>query len=142
MKELHSACMNGKYFAKLIKPKFPEALEETINPRAKCILQDGDLAQNSRKASHSFTSTGAKVFKIPARSPDLNPIENVFHLIRRKLVCEARVNHIVKENIEEFSNRVENILLSYTADKIDKIIDTMSKRLNMILKVCRQRIKY
>ena len=61
--------MNGKYFSKMIKPKFPEALEETINPRAKRILQDADPAQNSRKTSRAFTSIGAKVFKIPARSP-------------------------------------------------------------------------
>jgi transposase len=32
---------------------------------------------------------GGKKFAIPPRSPDLNPIENIFHLVRRQLRYEA-----------------------------------------------------
>ena len=34
---------------------------------------------------------GCRLFKIPARSPVLNPMENVFHLICKKLREDAEV---------------------------------------------------
>ena len=76
----------GPYFAKMIRRKFPNALRKTNNPQAKRILQDGDPTQNSKKAMKAFKRIGASVFNIPARSPDLNPIENLFNMVRRKLL--------------------------------------------------------
>ena len=32
---------------------------------------------------------GCRMFAIPPRSPDINPIENIFHLVRRQLQDDA-----------------------------------------------------
>ena len=35
----------------------------------------------------------------PPRSPDINPIENMFHLIRRQLTEDALQHNIIKETL-------------------------------------------
>ena len=68
------------------------------------------------------------MFKTPPRSPDLNPMENVFNLVVQKLNNEAIEKDIADE--------------TFPVKVIDKIISTMEKRINMALKVKGQRIKY
>ena len=43
------------------------------------FVQDGDPSQNSKAAKTALSKIGAVQFSIPPRSPDLNPIENVFN---------------------------------------------------------------
>ena len=38
--------------------------------------------------------------------PDFNPVENMFHLLRKKLHEDAREHEIKQETYKEFSNRV------------------------------------
>ena len=47
------------------------------------------------------------VFSIPPRSPDLNPIENFFNLISKKLNDDALENMITSEGYDQFSERVK-----------------------------------
>ena len=53
---------------------------------------------------------GAKKFSIPARSPDLNPIENLSNYVRTKLYEESLNRNITFENFEEYSARVKKKL--------------------------------
>ena len=80
--------------------------------------------------------------KIPPRSPDLNPAENFFHLIKRELKKQAIEYQITSETIDEFKARVMNLMENFPSEKIDKIIDTMDKRIGLILKNNGRRIKY
>ena len=134
--------MNGKSFAKLVCDHFPLAFSISINPKSKRLLQDGCPVQNSKKAKRAFDRIGAHLFCIPARSPDINPIENLFHLVGRKLKQQALVKKITSETYEEFSLRVKNTLLEYPSGEIDKIIESMDKRISDIIKAKGHRIKY
>ena len=134
--------MNGKYYASIVRRTFPAAFKKTMSPKAKRVLIDGDPSQNSKKALQAIRRIGARPFKIPARSPDLNPIENLFHLARNKLHRQARTRKITNESKEEFVLRVSNTLQSFNPEIIDKIIESMPKRINMIIKRRGHRIKY
>ena len=81
--------LNGKFFADFIKREFPKCFANSPNPTGKIFLQDGDPSQNSKAAMAALKKIGGKKFAIPPRSPDLNPIENIFHLVRRQLRYEA-----------------------------------------------------
>ncbi len=48
----------------------------------------------------------AKFLKTPARSPDLNPIENTFHLVKKSLDNQALANNITSGTFIEFSAHV------------------------------------
>ena len=134
--------MNGSYYASLVRKTFPRALKKTMSPKAKRILIDGDPSQNSNKARIAIRRIGGRTFSIPPRSPDLNPIENLFHLVRKELQKDARSNQITKESKVEFAARVSEKLASFSVDKIDKIIETMPKRIDLIIKGRGKRLKY
>ena len=51
-------------------------------------------------------------------------------------------NQITNKSFEEFSKRVKRIMKEYSIKKIDRIIDSMEKRITMILKAKGNRIKY
>ena len=88
-----------------------------------------------------FENMGSKVFSIPLRSPDLNPIENFFHSVSVKINEESLNKIITHETFQELSERVKSIIVNYPTLKINKIIDSIDKRINMIIQHKGQRIK-
>ena len=59
-----------------------------------------------RKVQDAIAAVDARKFAIPARSPDLNPIENVFHNVKRQLQDDALSKRITKEPYSQFCARV------------------------------------
>ena len=97
-------------FADFIHKHFKEVFEKSNNPKDKLFLQDGDPLQNSRKANNAIYKVGAKKLSIPARSPDMNPIENVCNFGRTELLEEPLNRNRTVENFEEYSGQIVNIL--------------------------------
>lgn len=58
----------------------------------KLFLRDGDPCQNSAPEGKAMKEIGTAMFLILPRSPDINPIENFFHLIDKKLSGSIIVN--------------------------------------------------
>ena len=73
--------MSGTYFASFIHKHSDSLFKRSINPKSKLFIQDGDPSQNSKAARVKLEACGAKLIKIPPRSPDINPIENFFNLV-------------------------------------------------------------
>jgi hypothetical protein len=140
--EQYHGAINGAKFADLIRSVFPDLFKRCANPKGRLFLQDGDPSQNSRKARNAIDAVGGRLFHIPARSPDLNPIENVFNNIKVQLRKQALEQKIRKENFEQFSERCRKTLLEYSTAVIDRTIDSMPKRIDMVVKKKGQRIKY
>ena len=72
----------GRNYKEFVKEHFPNTLERTTNLDNKLILQDGCPVQKSKQLQMAYDNIGCKIFSIPARSIDLNLIENVFNLVR------------------------------------------------------------
>jgi hypothetical protein len=86
----------------------------------------------------AMKSVRAKLMSIPARSPDLNPIENLFHLIKRQLNNDAIVRDIKRENFQEFSTQVKSTIHNFD----NKVIESMSNRIEMVVNRKGSRIRY
>lgn len=140
--EPYSGSINSNKMVDIVDRAFPLAFRKSNSPRGRRVLMDGCPRQNSVKAFKAYDRVHAKMFRIPPRSPDLNPAENFFNLIKRELKKQAIQQQITKETMEEFKTRVKNLMENYPCDKIDKIIDTMDKRIDLILKNKGRRIKY
>ena len=98
--------------------------------------------QNSAAARNAIYEVNGKIFKIPPRSPDLNPIENLFHNITRKLRRDALTNNITKETREEFAERVQRTMREYDTGAIDKLIESMPGRIDAVYKGRGKKLKY
>lgn len=139
---------NGASMANMVNRHFERSLELGVWGETKhlgvrpWILTDGCPVQNSAIARKALERLGAKYFCIPSRSPDLNPIENLFNLVKRQLRADAQRLRITKESMEEFALRVKNTLLNFPSATIDKLIDSMPKRVDMVIKSQGQRIRY
>ena len=73
---------------------------------------------------------------------DLNCIENLIHLLNKKLQTDTIDNNIEKETFEEFSEKEENTMRNFNVETIDKIMGTMAKRVTEVIKNKGPRIKY
>ena len=82
-------------FASMFK-KYPK-------PKGKLFLQDGNPSQNSCKVRSGWDKRRAQKFLILARSPDLNPIEDIFHIVKNKLCQDFLEMKIEREDFGEFS---------------------------------------
>ena len=70
------------------------------------------------------------------------PIENVFHFVKSELRTEAFEKNINYEIFEQFFARVKHTLENTPTKYIDKTIESISKRMLMVIKSKGQRIKY
>ena len=134
--------LNGEFFASYIHNRFPSHFQASTNPRAMRFLQDRDPSQNSTKAQRALQDVGTLLFRIPARSPDLNPIENIFTIVSAKLERDALRKQITHETFEQFSDRVEKTLCNIDLKLIDCTIESMNKRIELIIKKRGCRLKY
>ena len=71
------------------------------------FLQDGDPSQNSTKAQRALQNVRALLFRIPARSPHLSSIENIFNILSAKLERDALRKQTTHETFEQLSDIVE-----------------------------------
>lgn len=140
--EQYQGTITGKKMKAIVENHFPEAFKKSCSPTVKRFLTDGCPRQNCKMALKAYRDVGAKVCRIPPRSPDMNPIENFFHLVVRKLDLQAIQGNITRETKEEFAERVKSTMLNFPPNQIDKIIRSMSKRVNLIIKNNGKRIKY
>ena len=120
-------------FANITRKTFPDALAQSVNAKNKSILQDGDPSQNSKVAQNAFDAIGCKIFSILERSADLNPIENMFNIVRRQLKEQAVAQKITRETFEKFSARIVETLKNFPIEIVEKTFDSIPKRTKMII---------
>ena len=133
--------LTGKSFAEFVLDQFPQTYQRAMKPTKK-FLQDGDPRQNSKAAQNSMASINCEMFSIPPRSPDFNPVENIFHLVRKQLHRDAREQEIKQETYKDFSNRVKSTIENFPVDIIDKTIESLPKRLIHAIESKGERTKY
>lgn len=134
--------INGQMFADFICEHFPATFEKSVNPTGMLFLQDGDPSQNSKKAKLAMSDVGATKFSIPARSTDMNPIENLFNHVKATLHKHAIEKRITFEDAQQYAARVKSTLEKTDILYVNKTIETMEGRISSIVQVGGKRIKY
>ena len=94
--------LTGAYFADFIRQHFHESFVNSAKLHGKPFLQNGNPRQNSMVAKRALDDVSARLFSIPPRSPDINPVENFFNLMQSKLHGEALDQNITQETFHQF----------------------------------------
>ena len=136
--------MSGRCFSDLIRRKFLTMFRRVgkTRRRQKIFVMDNCPSQTSVMALGALRELGIELKRIPPRSPDLNPIENFFNVVKRKLREEALNKSIRRETFDAFVIRVKSTLLQISTDYINNTIGSMPKRIKEIICSKGRRIKY
>ena len=137
--------MDGSYFARFVQTTMERSLGDTAMQKEReslIFVMDNDPSQNSRVAKRALEDIGAELQAIPPRSPDLNPIENVFHNVRRILRQQALDERIERKSFAAFKNRIFGVLANFDTSIINRTIETMNDRLKLIIESGGCRTKY
>ena len=124
--------LNGKSFAQFITTYFNDIFFRS-GKNVKRWLQDGDPSQNSALAKNAMKDMDAELFSIPPRSPELNPIENVFSFVKKELRDQVLENNIERESFQQFSLRVKATLYATKTSMVNSIISSYHNRLVKVI---------
>ena len=120
--------INSDHYIKLLKfcavPSFKH-----LHPNGNCVFQqDNASCHTSKKVKKWFEATNIEVMPWPGNSPDANPIDNVWEYI------EANIADIHFRNVDGSYEAIKKVWLDISGDYIKKLIDSMKRRIQAIIK--------
>ena len=110
--------------------------------RRKGVLTKKDPTKRIKFAKKALKDAKFTLFPIPPRSPELNPIENVFALVKKNLMKQVIDCRIERESFDEFSSRVKSTLYSTSTEHINNMIDSYGERLRKLISKKGCKIEY
>jgi transposase len=116
-----------------------EIIRENYIPHAKKgfrLLQDNDPKHASKKTTQWLHDHNVKIISIPSYSPDLNPIENLWSVIKRRVEKQSPTNleQLKKCLLDEWT-KVEKPLLK-------NLVNSMKKRCEAVIEAKGCRTKF
>ncbi len=123
---------------------YQEVLEHFMLPAADQLYGDADFifqqdlapAHSAKATSTWFKDHGIPVLNWPANSPDLNPIENLWGIVKRKMQY-ARPN-----NAEELKATIRATWALITPEQCHRLIDSMPRRIAAVIQAKGAPTKY
>ncbi len=114
---------------------YQEILEHFMLPFADQLFKDADLVfQQDLVPAHTAKSTklwlnehGVGVLDWPANSPDLNPIENIWGIVKRKMRNKR------PKNADELKATVKETWASIPPQQCHKLITSMPRRIETVI---------
>jgi hypothetical protein len=96
--------MDAELYARILDDKFLQTLDYFgLDTKEIVFQQDNDSKHTSKTASQWFKNHGIKVLSWPSQSPDLNPMEHLWHYLKQQLAAyetEPVSIHQLWEHIE------------------------------------------
>ena len=92
---------------------------------SKIFVVDNDSLQTSAKTRAVLEQLCITMQKIPSRSPDLNPIENMFHEVKTMTKLATKQNNVQHQALNEFVSFVKFAIWATSKSYIDKTILNM-----------------
>lgn len=133
--------LNGEKISEFVKHNF-NGIFAASRKQSRLWLQDGDPSQNSKKAKIAFQCVDAQLLPIPPRSPDCNPIENIFKQVKGELNEQAIKENIEIESYADFQKRVIKTLLQFPVENINTVINSMGRRMQLLIESKGNRLRY
>lgn len=98
--------------------------------------QDNARPHVSRSTKDYFAKRGVNVLNWPANSPDLNPIENIWGIMK------ARLDKTRKKSITEWTDQLKKLWENLDHELLRSLIESMPRRLKMVIESKGEVIKY
>ncbi|CAF1375186.1 unnamed protein product [Rotaria sordida] len=127
---MYSGNVNGPAYIKIIEEALPMFIENTFDPTNKewAFMQDNAPPHKSAYSMKWFKDNNINIFKWPATSPDLNPIENIWDHIDKEL------QKMKPTNVTQLQEMIQDIWLGVTPMYCQKLVNSMPNRIKQCIK--------
>ena len=123
--------MDAELYEEILEDHVFKTLEYYgMNPDDFIFQQDNDPKHTSKKAKKWFEDNNVTVLDWPPQSPDLNPIEHLWHILKMRLATYERHT----KSIQELWERVEVEWEKIPKEECVKLIQSMPRRVAAVLK--------
>lgn len=117
-------------------PKYQEILTHSLLPsidklfpNGECIFQqDGASSHTAKSTKKWFGDNSINVLSHPSSSPDLNPIESVWHKMKQNLR-----NH-PQRTIAQLRHKLQEIWDNFSPTECEKLVSSMPSRVEAVIK--------
>lgn len=82
--------MDAELYVKILKDGLLPSAQRLYPGGSYLFMQDNDPKHTSKKAREFFENNGVVWWKTPPESPDLNPIENLWHELKEYIRREVK----------------------------------------------------
>jgi transposase len=123
-----NAVDTGEYQSLMIHSRLVEDMNERCGPHAWYFMQKGASVHTAKSTTDYLQSVRLVLPGWPPNSPDLNPIEMIWALLK----VRVKVHHPqTKEELQEMITRAWDEL---DQDLLDKIVSSFGKRVQLLIK--------
>ena len=130
--------LNSDGYIELLEEHYEASLEKMGGIDRPIFQQDSAPCHTSKKVMAYFEEKGINVMSWPAQSPDLNPIENLWAIMKAKL---RKVDCTSKAKLHEaIANLWEND--SDIVNSCQKLVGSMPARIQQVIKNRGGHIRY
>ncbi|KAJ1308287.1 hypothetical protein OPQ81_004001 [Rhizoctonia solani] len=123
--------LNKELYVEILDDEFKQTLEYYgLDMEEVIFMQDNASAHKAKIVQDWFQEHGLEVFEWPANSPDLNPIENLWELIKRELYSYDTP----ASGMLELWTRVQEVWDKVTTQQCQDLIESMPRRIQACIK--------
>ena len=131
--------LDSELYCRIIEDELPRTIEKYRMDQGDVIFQhDNDPKHTARRTVKWLQDHQLKVLQWPAQSPDLNPIEHLWDLVKRKLAKHEDI----PRGVNEFWQRIEREWETITTAECLKLVESMPNRVAAVLKAKGGHTKY
>jgi len=119
--------MNADKYINVLQNNLIPQIEQMHLNNIECLFQqDGAACHTAKKVKDWMLEHNIQVLKWTSSSPDLSPIETLWHIMKKKLRSNPA------RTVPELRTRLQEIWNSFTPDDCQTLVDTMSRRIEAV----------
>jgi hypothetical protein len=131
--------MNAEQYVSILEDNLLPTMENSgISEKSIIFQQDNDPKHTSKRAKKWLESQGIKLLDWPAQSPDLNPIEHLWQILKKKLNSYSTPS----KGVWELWERIEVEWGKIEVEECQGLIESMPRRLEAVIRAKEGHTKY